>query len=134
MRLKKAETELIRLARVCRVSTADRAGKPHCVPVCPVFDGKRIYFGTAKAAKKVGDIRRNPNMALVFDEYSEAWSALRGVMIQGEAKLMEQGPVFRKIRRLLYDKYPQYETGAPLDEGDSAIIEFTPKKSFSWGL
>ena len=87
MRLKKPEVELITLARVCRLSTLDRAGKPHCVPVCPLFDGKRIYFGTEKAAKKV----RNT-------------------------------------------KYPQYEKGAALDEGDSVIVEVVPRQSFSWGL
>lgn len=109
MRLKKAEIELIAFARVCRVSTVDGAGKPHCVPVCPIFDGKRIYFGTDRATKKVGNVRQNSKAALVFDEYSEAWSGLRGVMIQGEARILERGPGFRKIRGLLYKKYPQYE-------------------------
>lgn len=134
MRLKKAEMELITLARVCRLSTVDRAGKPHCVPVCPVFDGKRIYFGTEKAAKKVRNIRQNPNVALVFDEYSEAWSTLRGVMIQGEGRIIDRGPRFRNIRRLLYEKYSQCEKGVPLDEGDSVIVEVAPQRSFSWGL
>lgn len=134
MRLKKTETEMIRFARICRAATANRAGAPHCVPVCPLFDDKRIYFSSDMGAKKVRNLRQNPAAALIFDDYTDAWSGLRGVMIQGEAKIIERGPLFRKIRRLLYEKYPQYEAEAPLEEGEAVIVEVTPKRSFSWGL
>ncbi len=134
MRLKKAEIELIRSARVCRLATVDRAGMPSCVPVCPVFDDKRIYFGTERGAKKVQNLRGNRNLALVYDDYSEAWSSLRGIMIKGEGKIVEKGHLFRKARRLLYKKYPQYEQEAALEEGESAIVEVTLLRSFSWGL
>ncbi len=134
MKLKKAEIELMTLARVCRVATVDRDGRPSCVPVCPVFDGKRIYFGTEKDAKKILNLRRNKNIALVYDDYSEAWSALRGIMIKGEATISEKGPLFRKARRLLYKKYPQYEQEAALEEGESVVVEVTPVGKFGWGL
>jgi nitroimidazol reductase NimA-like FMN-containing flavoprotein (pyridoxamine 5'-phosphate oxidase superfamily) len=134
MRLKKAELEMIRLARVCRVATADRGGTAHCVPVCPVFDGKTICFGSANGGRKISHLRRNPNAALLFDDYSEAWSGLRGVVVSGTARMYERGVRFRKIRRVLYRKYPQYEEEAALDEGDSVIVEVTPRRSFSWGF
>lgn len=134
MRLKKTEIEMIRLARVCRLATVDGAGVPSCVPVCPVFHGKRIYFGTERGAKKVQNLRGDRNLALVYDEYSEVWLSLRGILIKGEGKIVEKGPLFRKARRLLYKKYPQYEQGAALEEGESVIVEVTPLRSFSWGL
>lgn len=134
MRLKKSEIEMIQLARICRAATADRTGLPHCVPVCPFFDGKRIYFSSAKTARKIRNLRQNPSAALTFDDYTEAWSALRGVMIRGEVKIIERGPLFRKIRRLLYEKYPQYEKETPLNEGEAVIAEVTLKSSFNWGL
>lgn len=133
MKLKKAEAEIIQLARVCRLSTADRRGVPHCVPVCPAFDGKKIYFGSEKRAKKVRNIIGNPAVAVVFDDYSEGWSWLRGLMVQGEARIIDRA-AFRRIRRLLYEKYPQYRKEAPLGEKDSVIVEITPRRSFSWGL
>ena len=134
MRLKKAEAELLGLMRVCRVATADETGRSHCVPVCPVFDGKQIYFASEKSAKKVKNLQHNAALSIAFDEYSEVWSALRGMMIQGKAKIIEKGPLFRKIRRLLYAKYPQYEKESPIDERDSVIVEVTPERAFSWGL
>jgi len=55
-------------------------------------------------------------------------------MVQGSAKLIEKGPRFRKIRQLLYTKYPQYPREAALDEKDSLIVEVTPTRIFSWGF
>ena len=134
MLLKKAEAEFLKLARVCRVATYDGGGRPHCVPVCPVFEGKLIYFASDKTAKKLKNLKRNPALALAFDDYSESWSGIRGVMIQGKGKIIEKGPRFRKTRRLLYAKFPQYEQESPIAERDSAVVEVTPKHAFSWGL
>ena len=55
-------------------------------------------------------------------------------MVHGRGSVFECGPRFRKLRRLLYAKYPQYPVRAPLDESDSVIIEVTPTRVFSWGL
>jgi nitroimidazol reductase NimA-like FMN-containing flavoprotein (pyridoxamine 5'-phosphate oxidase superfamily) len=134
MKLKKAEMEFVGLARVCRLATFDGASRPHCVPVCPVFSGKLIYFASEKNAKKVKNLQRDAGVALSFDDYSEAWSGLRGVMVQGKGKIIQNAPLFRKVRRLLYVKYPQYEKESPIGERDSAIVEVTPEHAFSWGL
>lgn len=125
---------MIGSARVCRVATADGSGVPHCVPVCPVFDGKKIYFGSANSGKKISHLKQNPQVALVFDDYMEAWSGLRGITVFGAARLITRGPAFRKIRRLLYKKFPQYEKEAAIEEEDSVIIEITLQDSFSWGF
>ena len=49
---------------------------------------------------------------------------------KGSAALMERGPRFKKARRLLYKKYPQYPQDAALGEGD-VIVEITPRHVFS---
>jgi len=134
MRLKKAEADFIRFARVCRVATVDQDGMPHNVPVCPLYDDHRLYFATAADAKKVRNLEHNPRIALTFDDYTEAWEGLKGVMIQGEATLIPRGPRFRTIRRLLYQKYLQYESQAALEEGESVVVEVKIRKVFSWGL
>jgi hypothetical protein len=54
-------------------------------------------------------------------------------MVQGTAKLIEGGPRFRRIRALLYKKYPQYPREAALSESDSVVVEVTPVRVFSWG-
>ncbi len=54
-------------------------------------------------------------------------------MIQGTAAVIDGGPRFRKIRRLLYEKYPQYPQETGLGRGD-VVVEVTPKHVFSWGF
>jgi hypothetical protein len=55
-------------------------------------------------------------------------------MVQGTAKLFSRGPRFRKIRELLYEKYPQYRTDAALSPSDSVVVEVTPIAVFDWEL
>ena len=131
MRLKKEIAKLVGRERVCRVATASgNGGVPHVVPVCHVMADGKVYFGSERGARKVKNLRANPHAAVTVDLYSEDWSGLRGVMIQGPAALIERGPRFRKVRRLLYDKYPQYPEEAGLEEGD-VIVEITPAHVFS---
>jgi PPOX class probable F420-dependent enzyme len=132
--MKKALLHLIEWERVCRVATVGEDGTPHLVPVCHVVDGGKIYFGSGNDARKVVHLRANPRVAVTVDLYSDAWSNLKGVMVQGTTTLIDKGPRFRKIRGLLYRKYPQYPDDAALDESDSVIVEVTPTHVFSWGV
>jgi nitroimidazol reductase NimA-like FMN-containing flavoprotein (pyridoxamine 5'-phosphate oxidase superfamily) len=134
MKLKKAVARLIECERVCRVGTSGPEGMPHVVPVCHVVTDGRIYFASGDDGRKVLNLRANPRVAVTVDLYSDAWAHLRGVMVQGAATLIEKGPRFRKIRALLYKKYPQYPDEAALDESDSVIVEVTPTRVFSWGV
>jgi nitroimidazol reductase NimA-like FMN-containing flavoprotein (pyridoxamine 5'-phosphate oxidase superfamily) len=134
MRLKKTVADLVNYERVCRVATAGPGGMPHVVPVCQVVVAGKIYFASAIKGRKVDNLEANPQVALTVDLYSDAWANIKGVMIQGPAKLVRKGPVFRRIRKLLYDKYPLYSERAPLDESDSLIVEVTPASVFTWGI
>jgi len=73
-------------------------------------------------------------VTVTVDLYAEAWAHLKGAMIQGRARLVARGPLFRKVRARLYAKYPQYPREAALDESDSVIVEVTPTRVFTWGL
>jgi nitroimidazol reductase NimA-like FMN-containing flavoprotein (pyridoxamine 5'-phosphate oxidase superfamily) len=77
-------------------------------------------------------VRANPRLALTVDLYSDDWSQIAGVMVQGRARVIERGSRFRGLRRRLYAKYPQYPREAALGETDSVIVELTPTRVFSW--
>jgi nitroimidazol reductase NimA-like FMN-containing flavoprotein (pyridoxamine 5'-phosphate oxidase superfamily) len=134
VRLKKSFARLIHQERSCRVATAGTDGMPHCVPVCQVVADGKVYFASGDDSRKILNLRANPRLALTVDLYAEDWSYLKGVMLQGRARLIERGPEFRRIRGLLYQKYPQYESEAALDESDCTIVELTPAHVFSWGF
>jgi len=133
MRLKKKLAKLVARERVCRVATASRRGVPHVVPVCHVVVDGKVCFASERDAKKVKNLRVNPQAAVTVDLYAEDWSNLRGMMIQGTATLIERGPRFENVRRLLYEKYPQYPEDAALGKGD-VIVEIAPTHVFSWGV
>jgi nitroimidazol reductase NimA-like FMN-containing flavoprotein (pyridoxamine 5'-phosphate oxidase superfamily) len=133
MKLRKPLAEMIQWERVCRVATAGKGGMPHLVPVCHVLHNGKIYFASGDEGRKMKNLAENPRVTVTVDCYSDAWPALRGVMVQGTAKLIEGGPRFRRIRALLYRKYPQYPREAPLSESDSVVVEVTPVRVFSWG-
>ena len=63
---------------------------------------------------------------LTVDLYSDDWSHITGVMVQGRGRVIERGPRFRRLRRRLYAKYPQYSREAALGDSDSVIVERTP--------
>ena len=126
--------ELIRWARVSRVATVSGEGVPHLIPVCHVLVREKLYFGSGKDATKIRNLKANPRITVTVDEYSDHWSSLKGVMIQGRARLIERGPEFTRARARLYEKYPQYPKEAALATSDSVIVEVTPTRVFTWGL
>jgi nitroimidazol reductase NimA-like FMN-containing flavoprotein (pyridoxamine 5'-phosphate oxidase superfamily) len=133
VKLTKKEAEFIESQSVGRIATVDKQRMPHDVPVCPVLDGGKVYFGTEKNAKKVKNIKANPQVAIVFDVYSDSWKKLRGVMLQCNAHIVDEAE-FTRRRAKLYRKYPQYKTEAALEPEDSVIVELEPATKFSWGL
>ena len=134
MRLTKKVAKLIAQERVCRVATVGAEGRPHLVPVVHVLSGDKLYFGSGDDGRKVKNLRDNAQIAITIDLYSDDWSHLRGVMVQGTARLIERGPRFKQARARLYEKYPQYAKEAAISPSDSVVVEVTPTHVFTWGL
>ena len=132
--LTKTAADLVARERVCRMATASSEGQPHLVPVCHVVAGGKIYIGSGDDGTKVRNLRANPRITVTVDLYSEHWASLKGVMVQGRAKLIERGPAFQRARKKLYEKYPQYSKEAAISPSDSIILEITPIHVFTWGL
>ena len=133
MKIPSRELSFIKKMGVARVATADAEGMPHVVPVCPLVEGSRIYFASESSARKIQNIKANPEIAIVFDEYHDSWRGLKGVMIRGQAKLVDR-KMFAHVRSKLYKKYPKYESDAALEFGESSVIEITPEGKVAWGF
>jgi nitroimidazol reductase NimA-like FMN-containing flavoprotein (pyridoxamine 5'-phosphate oxidase superfamily) len=134
MRLRRAYADFLALQRIVHVATADLRGRPHVVPVCAVVEDGRLYFASGRTGRKVAQLRVNPHVAVSADDYTEAWGGLRGVVVSGTARVHARNATFRRIRRRLYQKYPQYPTQAALGDADSVVVEVTPRRVFAWGF
>ena len=134
-----AVKEFIERARVARLATIDSKFKPHLVPVVFVFNGNHFFIPvdekrkTAKPEKlkRIRNIQDNPNVALLIDEYSEDWTKLAFVMIQGKASIADktQGNMqLQEAYKKLTSKYPQYQK---IGLGKVCIV-IKPEKVTTW--
>jgi nitroimidazol reductase NimA-like FMN-containing flavoprotein (pyridoxamine 5'-phosphate oxidase superfamily) len=129
-----AEASFVAEARVGHIGTQQLGRWPHVVPVCHVLDLDRIVIASA-FDQKVSNIRDNASVTYCVDAYSEDWdNGLAQVIVSGEAYLIEGGPEFERDRALLYEKFPQYERVAPIEEGTTVIIEFRVQQVHSNGV
>jgi PPOX class probable F420-dependent enzyme len=126
-------------ARVGRLATADAGGQPTVVPICYAFDGTALYSAVdAKpkhsppaSLKRIRNLRENPRVSIVIDDYQEDWTRLRYVIIQGRADLLTGGLQFAHGVDLLVEKYPQYRTlGLARDQG--LMIRVAPSRVSAW--
>ena len=118
-----SQAAFVAAQRVARLGTGSDDGGPHVVAICPALDGDRVVLATDRAARKTANIASDPRVAVAFDEYAEDWDELRQVVVFGRARIIESGPAFERGRRLLYDKFEQYEGRAPIEEGESVVVE-----------
>lgn len=128
------QAEFVEGQRVARLATIHADGTPHVVPVSTVLDVDRLVFATERDTQKVHNLEGDPHVALVFDDYSEDWGALRQVVVFGRAMVIDSGPEFERGRGLLYDKFEQYEALAPIEQGESAIVEIRIDRVSSDGV
>src|SRR5574341_2001968 len=133
-----AELQFLARMRVARLATADAAGQPHVIPIVFATDGRRLYTPVDEKPKRVAprqlkrvrNLRVNPQVAVVVDEYDEDWTRLAWTLVTGRAEIVEAGETHAAGLRLLQAKYPQYGV-MPLEH--RLLIVVTPARVISWG-
>jgi PPOX class probable F420-dependent enzyme len=133
--------EFIERARVARLATVDHTFKPHLVPVVFVFDGNHFFIPVdqkrktvkPQGLKRIKNLQDNPNVALLIDTYSEDWTRLAFVMIQGKASVITSKTQWnidvKEAYKKLTTKYRQYQK---IGLSEMWII-IKPEKITSWG-
>ena len=123
--------------RVAHLATADKAGRPHVVPVCFALAGDAVYItvdekpkGDPRALKRLRNIAENPAVALVCDRWDEDWRRLGWVMLRGRAEILDAGPEHDRAQELLRARYPQYRAMAL---ADLPVIAIRIARVTSWG-
>ncbi len=73
---------------------------PYITPFMYVFDGKFLYFLSTKYGKKIGEIERNPNVAVEIEQYAKDMSNYRFVTLQGRIEEMKDDPDKKEIKEM----------------------------------
>jgi PPOX class probable F420-dependent enzyme len=106
-------------ARVGRLATVDRDGRPHVVPICFAIAGDRVVSVVDHKPKRTTQLRRlenvreHPEVQLVVDHYDDDWSALWWVRISGRGRVVDHGTECEHAIDLLAEKYRQYRQRRP---------------------
>ena len=124
--------------RVARLATVDATGQPLVLPLCYVLDGETLYSPTdakpkrvpVQRLKRLQNIRENPRVALVIDDYGEDWTQLSYVLLHGTAEILSEGPEFERAIAALRAKYPQYRD-MPIQDNPMIVVHLT--RVVSWG-
>ena len=124
--------------RVARLSTVDEAGRPLVLPVCYIVAGETLFSPTdakpkrvpVQRLKRLRNIRQNPHVALVIDDYSEDWAELSYVILHGRAEILTSGASFDQAVVALREKYPQYHHMA-IQENPMIAVHL--ERAVSWG-
>jgi PPOX class probable F420-dependent enzyme len=120
----------VAVARVGRLATIDRNGRPHVVPICFAMADDRIVSVVddkpkrTTALRRLDNVRDHPDVQLVVDHYDDDdWSALWWVRISGRAHVLERGTAHESAIDLLAEKYRHYRVHRP--SGPVLVIEIS---------
>ena len=104
-----AERAFVVGTRSATLGTIAADGRPRLVPICfvvidDVEKPKRV--SDVRELARVRDIEARPEVTLLVERWSEDWSELAWLRIDGRARVVESDPTAVAALRA---KYPQYE-------------------------
>lgn len=116
------------LGRIC---TIDEHGYPHCVRVDFVYHEQQIYVGASGPRKWITQLQKNPMVAFETDVYElleGGHTDWRGLLIKGEAEVIEDEDQRRRAAELLQQRHPVAPFGP-----NPTVVRITFRYLYRWG-
>lgn len=116
------------------LATVRPDGSPHLVPMVFALSGDRVVTAidwkpkTERRLQRLANIEAHPEVALLIHHYSENWSELWWVRVDGIATIHTSGSVRDQAIAALGAKYSQYEARPPQGE----VISIEPTRVNFW--
>lgn len=129
------ELELLEEQPAGVLGTIGASGRPHLVPVCYAFAGTDVVIPHDEKPKRPGplarsrNIERDPRATLLVQRYSDDWSQLAWVRVEGAAVVVPRGDERPGALAILRKRYPQYRDMA-LEA--RPLLVLTPERVRSW--
>lgn len=124
-------------AHSLQVATIGKDGAPHLTTVWFTVKDGEILFETYGKSQKVMNLRRDPRIAVLAED-GTTYDALRGVSINGTARLVEDNPERTDLMRLLLGHHFAGQSDEQLDAmavkmaEKRIVVAVTPEKVMSW--
>jgi len=123
---------------VLRLATVAGDGRPHLVPCTFAVDAAgRILIGIDNKPKSTANLRRlqnirdDPRVSLLVDQYADDWAQLWWARADGAAAIERSGSEHAQHWDLLGAKYPQQYYGQILD---GPVIVVTVESWTGWAF
>jgi PPOX class probable F420-dependent enzyme len=120
-----------------QVASIGPQGYPHLVAMWYVVIDGVVTFTTFGKSQKIMNLRRNPKITAML-ESGKAYSELRGMVIEGEAEIVEDTPTTATVMALVGAKY----NGIPVrtDTSEAAlkvaskrvVVRIKPADIYTW--
>jgi PPOX class probable F420-dependent enzyme len=123
---------------VAHLATLGPDGAPHQVPIVFARVAGRLYSpvdGKPKrgaALARLENVRRDPRVCLLLDHWSDDWTQLWWLRLDGRARVVTGAEVdLAATERALRAKYPQY-AALPVFVSPPTLLEIEPMRMTSW--
>ena len=104
------------------LSTIDSAGWPHSVGMWyALVQGSELHMWAYAKSQKVRNLERDPRCALMVEQ-GDSYSSLRGVLVRGRARLVEDEDEVYAIGVKIYERYTLPARGIAVGEGAGVEI------------
>lgn len=117
------------------VASIDADGFPHLVAVWYVVIDGDIHFASYRHSQKVLNLRRNPKVSCML-EAGDKYPEMRGLVIQGEAAIVDDIYFTARVRSLIGEKHgfnahlsPEAATEA---DNKRVVVRVDALKRYSW--
>ncbi|MCW1959009.1 MAG: pyridoxamine 5'-phosphate oxidase family protein [Mycobacterium sp.] len=114
------------------LSTIDKDGFPHSVPLGYFRLGRDIIMGVRDGTRKVANVENNPNVSVLLEDGS-TMADIRGVMLQGHARIVRDPSEAVQLAREGARARGVPESEWPTEpRPGAAYIRVTPARTVSW--
>jgi nitroimidazol reductase NimA-like FMN-containing flavoprotein (pyridoxamine 5'-phosphate oxidase superfamily) len=135
-------SEFLAAGRKLQVATLGPDGCPHLTALWYVMRTDRIAFRSFSMSQRIANLRRNDRLTVLVEE-GDTYSHLRGVMVKGRARLIEDRTTVLEVYGQVAAKYAGGGEGAALDPdalemlfgayaGKNTVVVVEPEKVVSW--
>ena len=135
--------DFLETGHTLQVASIDADGYPHLAPMWYVVRDGKVVFRSFTKSQKIVNLRRNPKLSVLL-ESGETYDELRGVMIRGDARLVDDRDYVLEIYGALAAKYEmiggrrielepdalEAAFGSYADKNTAVVVE--PVKVASW--
>lgn len=125
-------------ARDLQVATIGREGWPHLTTVWYVIQDGLVTFRCFTKSQRLVNLRRDPRIT-VLAEMGDAYDELRGVMLQGRARLSDDPDdvldVYARVLARIQGAEPDLETASALFgrfAAKNTVVRVEPTRIISW--